>query len=347
MDTRCIHAAVSGLNASDNPAPGVGVAKSLRAVHDYDWKIAGLAYDAMEPGIYLDEVFDHSYMVPYPSAGHEALLDRLYYIHDQFKLDIILPTLDAEIPFYMQSETELRDHGIETFLPTREQYRLRAKDKLAELAEKTGLELPRQIIVSSYDELSKAAAELGYPVMVKGSIYKAYRAYSLDEAMNNFAKIIAQWGYPVIVQKVITGEEMNVIGAGDGDGGVLGLVAIKKMSVTELGKIWTGVTISHPGMIRAAREFVANTKWRGGFELECMVDGDKVWLIEINPRFPAWVYFATGVGVNLPAQLVKKALGLPLEKRQDYETGKLYIRYTGERIVDMTVFQNMVTAGES
>jgi carbamoyl-phosphate synthase large subunit len=78
-----------------------------------------------------------------------------------------------------------------------------------------------------------------------------------------------------------------------------------------------------------------------------MVDGDKVWLIEINPRFPAWVYFATGVGVNLPAQVVKQALGLPVDKRREYETGKLYIRYTEEKIVDMTVFQNMVTSGES
>ena len=40
--------AVSGLNNTDNPAPGIPVAKSLQGKH----KIIGLSYDANEPGNY-------------------------------------------------------------------------------------------------------------------------------------------------------------------------------------------------------------------------------------------------------------------------------------------------------
>lgn len=165
--------------------------------------------------------------------------------------------------------------------------------------------------------------------------------------MAYFGKIVAQWGYPVIIQQAVTGEEMTVVGVGNGAGDVPGLVAIKKMSVTELGKIWTGVTILHQGLLEAARRFVATTHWQGGFEMECLVDQETVYLFEINPRFPAWVYFATGVGINLPTMLVKQAMGETVAAAGEYQAGKLYIRYTDEQICDMARFQNIVTRGES
>ncbi|RKZ84653.1 MAG: carboxylate--amine ligase [Candidatus Parabeggiatoa sp. nov. 1] len=337
---------VTGLNASDNPAPGIGVARSLKEDKDLKVKIAGLAYDAMEPGIYMDWFIDKSFLIPYPTAGYE-LMERLLYIKNNFGLDVVVPTLDNELPFFMKYRSELENHGIRTCLPSEEQFRLRSKVRLATIAEQSGLQAPKQAVVSSYNELATAVQDIGLPIMVKGALYKAYRAYTLEEAMAYFGKIVAQWGYPVIIQQAVTGEEMTVVGVGNGAGDVPGLVAIKKMSVTELGKIWTGVTILHQGLLEAARRFVATTHWQGGFEMECLVDQETVYLFEINPRFPAWVYFATGVGINLPTMLVKQAMGETVAAAGEYQAGKLYIRYTDEQICDMARFQNIVTRGES
>ena len=46
--------------------------------------------------------------------------------------------------------------------------------------------------------------------------------------------------------------------------------------------------------------------WRGPLEVEVMRDhhGDYQ-LIEINPRFPAWIYLSAGVGRNLPLMLLQ------------------------------------------
>jgi carbamoyl-phosphate synthase large subunit len=151
----------------------------------------------------------------------------------------------------------------------------------------------------------------------------------------------------VILQKVVRGEEMNVIGVGDGTGGDLGLVAIKKLWTTSLGKIWTGVTIKNQALLDAAKRFVREYKWKGAFELECIVDSNRLYLIEINPRFPAWVYFSTGVGVNLPSRLVRAALGMDVERGSDYEAGRLYVRYTYEVVTDMSAFQSIVMRGET
>lgn len=339
--------AVSGINAVDNPGPGIGVARSLKEDDGLDVNIVGLAYDAMEPGIYMDWVVDRSFIMPYPSGGGDAFIQRLLYIKENHGLDFVIPNLDAELPLYIQSARALEDAGIRTFLPDMEQFKLRGKDRLIEIAKQIGIALPRTKVVNSVDELARAVEDIGLPVMVKGSFYKAHRAYTTQEAVAHYHALVAEWGYPVIVQQVVTGDEMNVVGLGDGDGGSLGLVGIKKMSITALGKIWTGVTVKNKRMLDAAERFVREFKWRGPFELECIVGGDDVWLVEVNPRFPAWAYFATGVGVNLPARLVRHCLGLPVPPAPDYEAGKLFVRYTYELVTDMAAFQKAVTRGEA
>ena len=265
-------------------------------------------------------------------------------------MDFIIPTLDTEMPFYMKYRQELAALGIGTFVPTPEQYRLRGKDRRGELAAALDLKLPRPVVVGSLEELERAVDAIGTPVMVKGAFYKAYRAYTTKEAVGHYNKIVAEWGYPILVQEVVKGDELNVVAVGDGAGGSLGRVAVKKMWITELGKIWTGVTIQHPAMLRATDRFMETYRWRGPMELECMVDGDTVYLVEINPRFPAWSYLATGVGVNLPARMVRRALALPEPDMgadpMSYPTGQLFVRYTYELVTEMDRFQQLITTGE-
>ena len=338
---------VSGINAVDNPGPGVGVARALKNDPELKVKVVGLAYDAMEPGIYLDWLVDKTFMLPYPSTDKDTFIERLLYIKNSYGLDFIIPNLDAELPLYTKYSAELEVFGIRLFVPSPEQFRLRNKDRLPEVAQKIKIDIPCTRVVSSAQEVTAAIDQLGLPLMVKGSLYKAYCAHTTQEAFNYFDKIATEWGYPIILQQVVSGEEMNVIGVGDGEGGAIGQVGIKKMWITALGKIWTGVTIKYEPILAAAENFVREYRWKGPFELECIVDGDTVYLIEINPRFPAWSYFTTGVGINLPANTVRKAFNLPLTAPPDYEAGKLYIRYTYETITDMTSFQNIIMKGEN
>ncbi len=337
---------ITGLNAVDNPAPGVGVARSLKEDSGIRYKIVGLSYDAMEPGNYLDALIEKSYIIPYPSSSCEAFIERLLYIKKNCGLDFLLPTLDSELPFFIKYCEELAANGIKTFLPTSEQFKLRGKDHLENVAERIGISSPRMEVVSSYEALEAALENTGLPAMVKGALYGARLARTFAEAAGHFHAIASEWGYPIIIQQVIAGEEMNVVGVGDGEGGSLGFVGIKKLSKTSLGKIWTGVTIHNEKMLAAADRFLKEFEWKSAFELECMMSAGEVFLIEINPRFPSWSYFATGVGINLPANMVRKALGLALLENNSYEAGKLYIRYTYELISDMAPYQKMIMLGE-
>ncbi|MDX2213488.1 MAG: ATP-grasp domain-containing protein [Oculatellaceae cyanobacterium bins.114] len=339
--------AITGINSVDNPGPGTGVARSLRESDHLSTQLIGLAYDALEPGLYMDWLFDRRYIMPYPSAEPDILLERLQQIQQQFGLDCVIPNFDLELPLYIRCAPELEAIGIRTYLPTKAQFALRNKAKLAELAPQFGLKTPETVSVTSLQELQQATAELGFPLMIKGAYYKAYRVFSQEEARSRFHQLATEAGFPILVQQIVSGIELNLVGVGDGTGGHLGLVAIKKMGVTELGKIWSGLTIHHPGLISAAQAFLQQTHWKGPFELECIADRDgTIYLIEINPRFPAWTYFATGVGINLPTRLVQAAFGLPMFPLPDYAAGKLFMRYTYELVTDATPLQTLVTQGE-
>jgi len=79
--------AVTGLNAIDSPGPGIAVIRSIRECHDLDVYIIGLSYDALEPGIYMHDMVDKTYQIPYPSAGTQSLMERLMYIHELEHID--------------------------------------------------------------------------------------------------------------------------------------------------------------------------------------------------------------------------------------------------------------------
>jgi carbamoyl-phosphate synthase large subunit len=338
---------VSGINAADNPGPGTGIARSLKEDTELGARVIGLAYDALEPGLYMDWLFDRSFTLPYPSAGGEQFLDRLFEIRAAEGLDWIIPNLDVELPLYIKYADELEQAGIRTFLPTMRQFRLRGKDKLAEAAARFGIDVPATRVVSSEEELFAACDEIGYPVFVKGAYYQAWRAQTALEAAAKFRAVAAEWGYPVIVQQSVAGDELNLVGVGDGEGGLLGAVAMKKISTTSLGKVWSAVTLKNALLSDVAERFVGGTNWRGPFELECIFDPrtDRLHLIEINPRFPAWSYFATGVGVNLPSRMIRRAQGLPCDRRPDYEAGRFFMRYTAEIVTELDRFQCVMTQG--
>ena len=73
---------------------------------------------------------------------------------------------------------------------------------------------------------------------------------------------------------------------------------------------------------------------------------NKYYLVEINPRIPAWVYLAVGVGQNLPEALVKLALGKKVEPFQSYDIGKMFIRHSWDMIVPIEQFQTLSSLGE-
>ncbi|MFC2107000.1 ATP-grasp domain-containing protein [Bacteroidota bacterium] len=339
--------AVTGLNAIDSPGPGIAVIRALREAESFDVRIIGLAYESLEPGIYMHDLVDKTYQIPYPSTGTEMLMQRLEYIHGVENLDLIIPNFDAELFPFMKLKSRLKDMGIKTFLPSQEQFEERHKSNLPEFGEKYNFHVPKSITLNSVSEIHKILPEFDFPVLIKGKYYDAYVVHNLEQAATYFHKIMAKWGAPIIVQEFIRGTEFNVTGLGDGKGNTIAAVPMRKQYITDKGKAWGGISISDPKILELTDQFLSQTKWKGGFELELMKNAkNEFYILEINPRIPAWIYLAIGCGQNIPEALVNLAMGKDVKPYETYETGKMFVRYSYDMIVDLEEFQQISTFGE-
>ncbi|MFA6315928.1 MAG: ATP-grasp domain-containing protein [Elusimicrobiota bacterium] len=336
---------VSGINATDNPGPGVAVARGLAAAFP-GIRLIGLSYDVHDPGNYLTDLFENSFLMPYPTRGWSELSSGLDKVRSKTGMNVLIPCLDVELPLLIRHQAELAKAGIRTLLPTEAQFDLRSKDRLAALAKKTGCRYPRTAVVHGIDELiGRLRTDFPLPAIVKGKYYKAYFVHNLDAAAMKGTEIAAEWGYPLLLQEPVHGPELNLIGLSDAKGKLRGRVVIKKQLTTHLGKVWTAVTVHDPELERLSERFCRATKWRGPFELECIRAKDGLYLIEINPRFPAWVHFATGAGVNLPRQLLELVAGGRCSAQDEYAAGRFCVRQTSEFVTDLSAFENLLSKG--
>lgn len=346
-DQQTIVVAVTGLNAIDSPGPGVAVIRAIREGFSQPVRIIGLSYETLEPGIYLHDVVDKTYQIPYPSAGSETLLSRIQYIHEKENIQVLIPNFDAELYNFIKLSPSLKSIGIETFLPTQEQFDARDKINLYQFGLKYGLSVPADRIIYSSNDLYGCAEFLGYPLVVKGKFYDAIVAYTLEQAQKAFYKLSAKWGFPIIVQQFISGTEINIAVLGDGKGNAISIIPMKKLYITDKGKAWAGITLEDETLIELARTFVKATNWKGGCELEIMRTPTGVpYIMEINPRFPAWIYLSAAAGQNQPASLVRMAMGEEVIPFSDYEVGKIFIRYSWDHITDVSEFQKISAFGE-
>jgi len=340
--------AVTGLNAIDSPGPGLAVIRALREASSFDVRIIGLSYEALEPGIYMHDLVDKSYQVPYPGAGQEVLFERLKYINAVEDLDFIYPNFDAELFNYISLRERLqKELNIRMALPDPEQFEARHKSKLFEFGSEHGIRVPFSQAVYSAGDIPAVAAGMGFPLVVKGKFYDAKVAYTVEQAVQHYNKISAEWGLPVLLQEFLHGSEVNVCGAGNGRGDTIGAVPMRKLYITDKGKAWAGVTLDDEKLLNITSKLIKSTRWNGPFELEFMkTRDDEYYLIEINPRFPAWCYLAVGAGQNQPEALVNLAMGREVKPFASYEVGKMFIRYSYDMIVDIKEFEQISTVGE-
>jgi len=331
--------AVTGLHSGENPQPGVGVIRSLRRRYA-DLTIIGLVYDVLESGIYLEECADIVYNVPYPSAGMEAVLSRLDYIHTRSPIDVLIPTLDAEIVAMIKLQPALAARGTQMLLPTLESVNARQKSELSTLVAQCGCQTPRSRKVVDVPGLLAAADELLYPLMIKGPFYEAHKVETPQGLLEQFYALMGRWGAPIIVQEFIVGQEFNIMAVGDGAGTTTGFCAIRKMIVSSQGKGYGGIVIHDEALNMAGRALIQQLRWRGPCELEFIQDEStgNFYLLEINPRFPAWVDFPSSFGHNMPALLLEAVLEGGMKPLPPCEPGYFYIRHTADltcRIADM------------
>lgn len=340
--------AVTGLNATDNPAPGIAVVRAIRSDKTWQGKAIGLGYDSLDTGIYDPELCDRVFLIPYPTEGERALLARLEYINSVEPFQVIIPTLDAELVTFIRLRHELEPMGIRMLVPTEEQLAMRSKAQLGDFAHAHGIPFPVSLTLTNPDMLGDAFAQLGAPVVIKGCYYEAQVCHTIEQARAAFLSIAGRWGLPVLAQLYVPGEEYDICALGDADGRLNGAVAMRKLRLTDKGKAWAGITIRDQELLELSRRVVEGLKWTGPMEIEFIKSNSdgKFHLFEINPRFPAWCYLTAGCGLNLPARYIRLAMGERVAPSLEYKSGTIFVRHATDIICPLDILESLTTRGE-
>lgn len=338
---------LTGLHRGDNPQPGAAVAAGLRRRFP-DLRIVGLSYDPLESSLYCHDLGrpDAAYLLPYPGAGPQAVLERLDEIVRHEKLDFIIPCLDSEIANFIALQPELQRRGIACALPTKKALDMRSKLNLNDFCRRLKIATPQTEAAGDVDTQSAQADAMGYPLYVKGRYYGAHLVRSKKELREAFEEIVREWGGPVLIQEPVSGEEYDIVGLGDGRGGLIGSCSIRKMMRTSAGKGFAGIVVADPGLDALVRRTIAALRWKGPFELEFIkVPGKPHALFEMNPRFPAWVDFPSQIGCNLPARLLEDLLKLAPTPLRACDAGRMFIRHSVDLATDLADVAQMATTG--
>lgn len=326
--------AVTGLAAGDNPAPGLAVARSLRAVPNFQGRLVGLTFDHRFTGAYAP-YFDHVHLIPPPTGGERAYFQALAAIARIEHIDVLVPTLDPEALLGATLRSELAQVGVRTILPDDGAIRRAAKMMLPRLVGRAGFQVPRTFVVTSRATLESALRALTPPFYLKGSFADAVLVAGDDDAHTAFARLSARWGLPLLAQERIVGDELNLAVLYDRRHRRVGAVPMRKLGVTVEGKAWAGITLETPDLMGLADRLMAELAWTGAAELEVIRDrtSGAYFLIEVNPRFPAWIYLSAAAGVNLPWAAVRLALGERVASLADPQPGLLFTRTTEDHFV--------------
>jgi diaminopimelate decarboxylase len=306
--------AISGVHSDPDPSPGIGIARSLRDAFP-DATILAVDYSVHSSGLH-HPVFDGVLLQP---VWSEVDLDT-YSLQIRQHLDLPgncwISGLDVEIDWLAST---IGDHpGL--LIPSAPAQQATRKPKLT-AANALGMRIPGFLPAQSAPTvLHELGRRSGWRLWVKGKYHEAYPAHGFAELRRQISRLEAHWPLEgIFVQQHVSGVERAIAFAAY-DGRLLKAVEVEKRAVTSQGKTWAAsVTAAPPMVTDRLALLIEDLRWTGGGEVEFVRGhGDEDWLIDFNPRFPAYIYGVTICGYNLPASLVGAALGgevLPCQQR--------------------------------
>jgi carbamoyl-phosphate synthase large subunit len=189
------------------------------------------------------------------------------------------------------------------------------RERFAELIKQLGIKQPDNGIARSFDDAFKIAEGLGYPVLVRPSYVLGGRAMQIvydSDALKDYMThaVSASPEHPVLIDKFLDDAiEVDVDALGDGDEVVIGGI----MEHIERAGVHSGdsacslppKSIGPTVLDEIRRHTVALAKAlnvRGLMNVQFAVQGNDVFVLEVNPRASRTVPF------------VSKAIGVPLAK---------------------------------
>ncbi len=203
------------------------------------------------------------------------------------------------------------------------------RDSFEKVLEELGIPQPKGKAVTKIEDGVNAAAEIGYPVLVRPSFVLGGRAMQIvanEEQLRHYLKTAVEIDAdkPVLVDKYIQGKEVEVDAICDGrDVFVPGIMELVERTGIHSGdsiSVYPTFSISDKvkgTILQYAKKLGMGIGIVGLYNIQFIVDGnDKVYIIEVNPRSSRTVPFLSkSTGYSLADIATEVILGKTLKEQ--------------------------------
>ena len=267
-------------------------------------------------------------MAPDPREDRRGFVEAIAEMLREAHYDVLLPGSDAAL-FALSEHRELLG-DVRTGFPKHEAVvRVLTKRNLVEAAEAARVPQPRTAPCVTAAEAAEAAAEFGYPVVVKPEVSVApdgrglrQRSARLAVDPEDLEDAVADFWLPVLLQERIGGTVFS-LGAVRADGQLLGAVFSRydRTWPPEAGNVSASETVPLPPEAeREMAELLEGLGWEGIFEVELLrLPDGRFAPIDFNPRIYGSLELARGAGAPLAAIWCDWLLGRPLPRSEARE----------------------------
>ncbi len=297
---------ISGFYCGPSPSAGLGIAKSLRDAWP-EATIIGMDYWNGASGLHDASLTERLVFPSWDLLDHSLHAQT---IRDFSDTHFILSALDIEVAWLSQNVLP----NPHLLIPTKSSLHFAYKP-FVRIAGFLPFKTPDIYIENGDDQaLYDFCREHSWRIWVKGPYHGAQFVSCWRDLDNARLKLANAGSYAhVFYQAHVRGLEESICFSAI-DGKLCGAVHMQKRVTTVDGKTWSGkIRPLSKRQLDIVSDAVLQIKWTGGGEFELIRDeSETFWLMEFNPRFPAWIYGSTIAGINLPALLVAEASGISM-----------------------------------
>ncbi len=201
------------------------------------------------------------------------------------------------------------------------------------LLESLNIRRPKGDTVFTEQQAAEAAAQLGYPVLVRPSYVLGGQGMEIawcEDDIREYMRVITRYEqeHPVLIDKYMSGMELEVDAISDGKGILIPGI----MEHIERAGVHSGDSISvYPArritqaqqeeLIDITRRLALALNVKGVVNIQYVISGGEIYVIEVNPRSSRTVpYISKVTGVPMIPLAVRASLGEPLAQ-MGYGTG--------------------------
>jgi D-aspartate ligase len=251
------------------------------------------------------------------NAGNNEMNACMEHVLKRYSIDLLLPVAEKGIA-YIHHNDWLKKWNIAPIPDLTLINKAGDKDKLNNISKSLGMETLPSIIISKKSEIDRISNINNYPVLIKpakgaggyGIIYVKDRKTLLDHITN---LLIYNRNRKYIIQEYVDGSDMDIsILCHRGE--ILAYTIQKPIHKAK--NIFTFAKmirfLKNSEILEYCRKLVAYIKWNGVAHLDFIKEksGEKLYLIDFNPRYWGTLLGSTCAGVNFPYLACLSAMGV-------------------------------------